>query len=207
MIMRQWRHFAYNLQEGGIRQVGSKILTKLSDFVAKDVTVVLYRVSVPDYAMKPDLQLTHKIADCAELERINYFKILTFPEMIRERFARGHRCHVFYLDGEFVNLIWENKDAVFFSETHSVRLPDTMGLQDVFTRTEFRRRGINYAAHILIVNYAREAGYKYVVSAIDKGNVASLGTYRKAGYSHFMTVTLKQRFGVAKLHMEPISDS
>ena len=187
-------HIRYNYREGGVAQIVRKLFYRARTALWSEELHHVYRAETVGYSLPPRLPLVERIADLEELRRVKYFKLETFGHAIVARLGKGSICRAFYLEGSFVNLIWETPFRLELSENVEFLLPETMGLLDGFTVPEFRRRGINSDTHIRLVHIAARSGYRYVVGAIHPDNAHSIRSYVKAGYYHYADAIVRRRF-------------
>jgi|GEM_PF-2741654 len=195
LLKKKWRHVAYNISEGGLRQVLQKVTNRVREFVRSGEGWDIYYLDVREYAMEIDEQCRSERADFAHLKRIGYSKAIAFPEHIRERFATGATCHVLYVGETWVTVRWTIPNILPIVDGVAIHEDGAMGVFDGVTPPEHRRRGYGTQSHIIAAHHGKSTGMNYVLGAVDSGNIPSIKSLKKAGYRFAFRLDKKVRFG------------
>lgn len=178
-----------------MRQVLDKIIYRVRSFVRSEEGWDIYYLDLRAYTGQVDMKYRSAHADFTELRRIGYSKAITFPEQIRERLASGATCHVLYSGSEYVNIRWTVSNSLPIVDGVEVHVPGAIGVFDVVTPPEHRRRGYDAAAHVIVANHGKSLGARFMIGAVDSGNLPSIGSFTKTGYRFAFRLDKKIRFG------------
>lgn len=200
------RRFQYNFSRGGLIRLWSKVVYRIKLFIYSERKWIIFYLDLEGYSLTPEVHLVHEIVGFEELQRIHYFKALSFPETIQDRYHTGAECHVFYKDGVFVNLSWIAFDNLPLIPKLSILHPGCIGVFDVITLREHRRRGFNLASQIMIALHAKDRGVRFLISAVEPYNTGSIKSMERAGYQKAYLLSYQSRFGFKTVIKSEYSD-
>lgn len=200
-----WRHVAYNLKEGGLRQVFAKVMARLRDWLSSEVTFLVYRAPLADYRREMRLTLAEAPLSLARLRDLGYYRALEFPEDTQQALDAGRICHGFFLDAALANVAWTERDRLELLPGWAIAEPDSLSISSCWTFEGFRGRGIYPETLILLLNEARRQGIALGLIAVDPENVASIKGIERAGFVPHFRTTRRIRFGRSTETREPFT--
>ncbi|SRR5579884_37472 len=195
MIRALWRHFSYNYREGGLRQIGHKIVWRAGQWVRSDVVWLVYHLDLRYFSMTPRLPLMEARMDFEQLAAAGYFKALAFPEAVQQKLASGCRCHGFFWDGQLANIGWTS--CGYLEPEPGIRIidKDSIGIHDCFTLPDFRSKGVYTDTLVRMLSGGRNDGALRALIAVDPVNFASIRAIEKTGFQPLYRLTIRRRFG------------
>lgn len=200
-----WRHVAYNLKEGGLRQVFAKVITRLRDRLFSEVTFLVYRAPLADYRREPRRALDAAPLSLARLRDLGYYRALEFPEDTQRALDAGRICHGFFLDGALANVAWTERDRLELLPGWAIAEPDSLSISSCWTFEGFRGRGIYPETLIHLLCEARRQGVAEGLIAVDPENIASIKGIERAGFVPYFRTTRRVRLGRSSETREPFA--
>jgi hypothetical protein len=200
-----WRHLAYNYREGGLRQIVNKVGYRFRSAAWSESSWLVYRIDLPGYRRQPRFCLSRSDLDFDTLRNHGYVKALAFPEMIRNRIARGGRCVGFFWEGGLANLAWVTRNHLELEEGLSLEEPDSVGIFDCLTFPQYRSRGFYTESLIQLAQEARMEGLARAVIAVDPGNMPSIKGIERAGFEPVFQLSRERRLGTRRIRRTPFS--
>jgi len=198
-MIRFWRHVSYNLREGGPRRVLSRIVDTLAKWAWSEETWLIYTQSTARLTYLQSLPLEHAVLNIEDLKEHGYFKLIAFPESIRDRIRVGEQCNGFFWDGALVNVGWISVGYLVLDGRLRINLGDGVGVYDCFTLPGHRSKGIYTETLIRMVKSIRENAGTAAFIAVDPGNVFSVRGIERAGFQPYYALKRRRRFGSEKL--------
>jgi GNAT superfamily N-acetyltransferase len=192
-VIQAWRSVIYNYREGGIGQIGRKLLRRVSQWLRSDAAWLVYRMD-GDPRPTPALALSCSHLSFEELRDLGYFKALSFPEGIQSRLAFGAVCNGFFLNGELANIAWTSEGYLEIEAGVVVRERDCVGIFDCFTMPSHRGKGIYTDTLIRLTGEIHSKGATALI-AVDPDNIPSIRGIEKAGFRPLYRLERVCRFG------------
>jgi hypothetical protein len=177
-----WRHFSYNYEQGGLRQILSKLLYRARCWAFREDRWWIYERTLTTEHLDLDQGMEWREFRAEDLRRLGYFKIQQFPEMIERRLKQGAICHGLLLDGRLANLGWTQLGELELDSGAVLRDPTMGAIFDCYTVPEYRGRGLYPKSLIGMMQKLREAGAKKAWIGVDPDNLASIRGIEKAGF-------------------------
>ena len=199
------RHFTYNYDEGGVRQIVTKIVWRVRQWVSSDSHWLIYRQSLAGFDTMPRLPLQVRELDFESLLNLGYFKALAFPEGVRGKIQSGARCHGCLLDGHLANVGWTSMHCLELEAGVRVEEQHAIAISDCFTIPEFRSKGIYADSLIRMLRYGRQAGCSHALIGVDPVNIPSIRAIEKVGFAPHYRLTVVRRFGYRMYRKSPFS--
>jgi RimJ/RimL family protein N-acetyltransferase len=195
MIRAFWRRLVYSYSEGGVRQIGYKIVWRIRQWIWSDIVWLLYHQDLQGFRQAPRLPLSESALDFEALLKLDYFKAHAFPEVIRERLDSGQHCHGCFLEGQFANLGWTSCGYLEIERGVRIYEKDSIAIFDCYTLPAFRSKGIYTDSLIRMLNHGRDKGALHALIAVDPDNIVSIRAIEKVGFKPLHRLTLSRRFG------------
>jgi len=202
-VIQAWRSVILNYREGGIGQIGRKLLLRFTHWLRSDAAWLVYRMD-GDPRAAPVLTLTCSHLGFDELRDLGYFKILSIPEEIQSRLASGAVCHGFFLNRELANIAWTSEGYLEIETGVVVREGGCVGIFDCFTTPAHRGKGIYTDTLIRLTSEIHAKGATALI-AVDPANIASIRGIEKAGFQLLYRLDRACRFGRSVLRKSEIA--
>lgn len=174
-----WRRTLEVLREEGLRSLWFKILGETGYRRVLLVERVLDGSKPKSGAWDCLSMLT-----TSDLDRYSRFHPDADLDEIRARLERGDICFAMNQEDEIIHVCWVRRGRAHIDYLDcEVELPSDVGyVYEVFTKPEFRGRGLAGARTSLMEKPLIDAGYRGVLSAIGPENRASLHFNQQAGH-------------------------
>lgn len=196
------RSLAYNLAEGGVSQIGRKVIERVRSWVASEEMWLIYRVSLYECPESLSAPLERRSLSFADLQTWGYFKALAFPEGIKARLDSGATCHGFFVEGDLVHLKWSTDEFLEIVSGLVVAAPGGIGSYDSHTIPRHRRKGYQSAALLTLRSYLSAQGKTHMLTAVEVGHFISIKGIEKGGGHLAGTVTRRVRLGKVTIHLD-----
>jgi GNAT superfamily N-acetyltransferase len=190
-----WRHVEFNYREGGLRQILFKLRWRFWQWIRSEQTYLVYRVEVSRYELLPRLRLRRVQLSFNELIELQYYKAVSFPEVIRARLSLGAICHGFFIGQVLVNIAWTTSEYLELEPGWALPIPHCFGIFDCYTLPEHRSKGIYKDTLVSLLQYARGDGATAGVIAVDICNKTSIRGIERTGFQPFKCVQYVRRIG------------
>lgn len=196
-----WRRIAHNFQAGGVGAVLRRARERAREWWQHREEWVIYRLALPApvTVAASDTKMSMDILTFEDLHRLEYFKALAFPEMIRERLAQGSTCHGFFVQGDLVNLAWTRMDHLELGPGLGVDVPGAACIYDCLTLPGHRGKGYYPASLRMLQHVFASRGVGEAVIAVDPGNRPSIVGIERAGFTEAGFVARSIRRGRATI--------
>ncbi len=190
-----WRHIAYNLREGGLRQVALKVVSKTIHYVWSQDVWLIYYSEGQSSAGPTTVSLKHRRLSLDELQHFEYYKAVSFPEMVKKRLDKGATCHGFFLDNDLAHIAWTTRAYLELEAGLDIPDPRCVGIFDCFTPPAHRGKGI-YPTVLtrLLSDDSPERAESYLI-AVDPGNLPSIKGIERAGFTPLYELKRTRRLG------------
>lgn len=201
-ITRLWRSLAYNLSEGGLRQVIVKACSRVDAWIATEEPWLIYRtVLSTDFVPDPS-PLQHRLLGFSDLVRHRYFKALSFPEMIKARLDNNVECHGFFVDDELVHLVWAEPGVLRVCDGLALEASGGVGFLDGITFPQHRRKGYQGARAQILHHHLAHRGFTHILTAISPHHSISIKGNEKGGAVLAGRAIRRVRMGRTTVHLE-----
>jgi RimJ/RimL family protein N-acetyltransferase len=190
-----WRQIISNYREGGLRLIFRKAVWRLGQWIRSEQVWLVYRVDASRFHRQPELPLRHARMDSESLREVRYFKILSAPEIVRQRFESGAVCNGFFVDGELANVGWTTAGYLEIEPGICIDDPDCGGIYDCYTLPAQRGKGVYGDSLIRMINALGAEGARTVLISVDPHNVPSIKAIEKAGFIPFYELAVSCRLG------------
>jgi len=201
--MRVLRSLQYNLRHGGFRVVASKAIRRVGRFFyRKEEWLLLERSVEPCTAVDPSSQAQLAELTLEQLRDHGFFKALHYPEDLARRLDVGDLCLGVFFDGRLAHVAWMARHRLPLDPgLPDFGAPDSVGIYDMFTLPEFRRRGCQRLAIEEFLRRASRAGLPRAVTIVDPGNAASLAAFHRSGFHVAGTLVFRRVLGRERLSL------
>jgi GNAT superfamily N-acetyltransferase len=190
----------YNYREGGARRVLFKaFVQRPAQWLRSRSDWLVYRLPLARYERVCSLPLEHAFLGFDDLIRLRYFRVLAFPEAVRQRLAVGELCHGFFLNGEIVNYGWTKMASLPLERGVSVAEPGCGGIYDCFTLPAHQGKGIYPATLAFMASFLRQRGAALALIAVDPDNRPSIKGIERAGFEFHERVAIVWSLGRTSL--------
>ncbi|MDZ4257550.1 MAG: hypothetical protein U0974_13010 [Gemmatimonadales bacterium] len=202
MIKTLSRSVAYNLAEGGISQIGRKVLARIRSWIFSDDVWLIYRLSTFGQCESRSGLLEQRSMSFADLQRWGYFKALAFPEAIKARLQRGTVCHGFFVDDDLVHINWTTHEYLEIDTTLMVSAPGGVGSFDTYTIPRHRRKGYQSTALMTLQPLLAAQGKTHILTAIEADHAISIKGISNGGGQFVGSITRRVRLGKISIIIE-----
>lgn len=195
MLRSAWRHVAYNLRQGGLRQVAGKAAWRARQWAWSESPWLVYHLDTSSPGREPALPLTERLLGFEDLLNLGYYKAMSFPEAVRRRLESGAVCRGFFTGSELANVAWTSRGYLEIEPGLILRDPSCAAVFDCYTLPEHRLKGIYTDTLIRMIRAARDDGARRVLIAVDPQNRASIRAIERAGFKPYRRILNRCRFG------------
>ena len=192
-VIQAWRSVIFNYREGGIGQIGRKLLWRFTHWLRSDSAWLVYRMD-GDPRAAAALTLTCSHLGFEELRDLGYYKAVSFPEGIQSRLASGAVCNGFFVNRELANVAWTSEGFLEIETGVVVREGNCVGIFDCFTMPAHRGKGIYTDTLIRLTSEIHGRGATAFI-AVDPENIRSIRGIEKAGFQPLYRLERVCRFG------------
>jgi hypothetical protein len=196
-MRRLYRKLAFNYSEGGLGRLLQKSFSfTLSTLYSESLWNIYIHKGFDDLGPSEPL-LQCKTLTYQDLLDAQYYKVVAFPEEIRQRFDRRNTCYGFYLNKSLATIGWSSDGYLELDRGVVFPCPSEVALFDFMTLPEFRGRGIYTNALRYLINSIPKSSPSSIYIAVDPNDAASVKGIRRAGFSPLLSLSRRKILGVA----------
>jgi RimJ/RimL family protein N-acetyltransferase len=203
--MRTLRSLRYHVHNGGYGAALSRAVVKIGSFAWSVQEWTLLRVRLED-VVAPRTQSTVEIRHLCMDDLLNhrFFKAQFYPEDMVSRFDSGALCIGAMVQGKLAHVAWMSKGELIVDYgLPTLTLPGGVGIFDMYTLPEFRRRGCQSAALWEICQLGRSGNLEYASAIVHRDNLPSQRVFSSMGFTEAGKLLCRRVFGKARLIVAP----
>ncbi len=189
-----WRYLAYNYQDGGARQLLSKIAQRIGRRLWSETAWFVYALRQTQQRT-PTLPLEHRQLTLEQLQELKYPRALAFPDIFAERLQRGAKCHGFFIGGELAHVAWTTVGYLEIESGLTIVEPDCVGITDCFTLPEHRSKGVYVSVLRQLIADITATGRSFALIGVEVDNEPSIRGIEQVGFQPLYELRRRYRLG------------